>query len=117
MKKKIFIAAAVMISSYAEAQQTTINADSSKNLDAVVVTANKIEQKQNETGKVLTVISQQELQRNNGKSLGEILNQQVGMAIGGANGPLGSVQTIYTRGSSAANTLILLDGIPLYDDS
>ena len=41
----------------------------------------------------------------------------MGISIGGANGPLGTVQTIYTRGASAANTLILMDGVPLYDAS
>lgn len=118
MKKKIFIAAAIIISSTVQAQnENAIQQDSSKELQAVIVTANKIEQKQNETGKVLTVISQQELQRSAGKTIGEVLNQQVGISIGGANSTLGTVQTIYTRGSVAANTLILLDGVPLYDAS
>lgn len=112
MKKKFFIAAAVIISSQLHAQS-----DSSKTLNTVIVTANKIEQKQVETGKVLTVISQQELQRSSGKSIGEILNQQVGISIGGANNTLGTNQTIYIRGAVAANTLILLDGVPLYDAS
>ena len=116
MKKKIFIAAAVFISSNANAQIEK-QTDSLKRLQEVIVTANKIEQKQEETGKVLTVITQQELQRNVGKSLGEILNRQVGMHIGGANGTPGTVQTIYTRGAAAANTLILLDGVPMYDAS
>ena len=116
MKKKIFIAAAILISSSATAQNET-KSDSLKSLQEVIVTANKIEQKQEETGKVLTVISQEELQRSVGRGLGEILNQQVGIHIGGANGTPGSVQTIYTRGAAAANTLILLDGVPLYDAS
>jgi vitamin B12 transporter len=118
MKKKIFIAAAIVISSAAQAQnEKVILQDSSKELQSVIVTANKIEQKQNETGKVLTVISRQELQRSAGKTIGEVLNRQVGISIGGANGTLGTVQTIYTRGAVAANTLILLDGVPLYDAS
>jgi len=118
MKKKIFIAAAIIISSTVQAQnQNAITQDSSKDLQTVIVTANKIEQKQNETGKVLSIISQEELQRSYGKSLGEIINQQVGISIGGANNTYGTVQTIFTRGSAAAYTLILLDGIPLHDAS
>lgn len=116
MKKKIFIAAAVMISSHVHGQRRSTD-DSTKSLQAVIITANKIEQKQNETGKVLTVISQQELQRSAGKTIGEILNQQVGISIGGANSTPGTVQTVYTRGAASANTLILMDGIPLYDAS
>lgn len=116
MKKKIFIAAAILISSSVHAQHRTVS-DSLKSLQEVIVTANKIEQKQGETGKVLTVITQEELQRSAGKGLGEILNRQVGIHVGGANGTPGSLQTIYTRGAAAANTLILLDGIPMYDAS
>ena len=112
MKMKFFMLAAVITSSRVHAQT-----DSSKILQTVVITANKIEQKQIETGKVLTVISQQELQRSAGKSIGEILNQQVGISIGGANNTLGTNQTVYVRGAAAAHTLILLDGIPLYDAS
>ncbi|MEO5984000.1 MAG: TonB-dependent receptor, partial [Ferruginibacter sp.] len=116
MKKKFFLAAAILISSKGYSQ-STVQQDSSKDLQEVIITANKIEQKQNETGKVITVVTQQELQRSLGQTLGEVLNRQVGMHIGGANGTLGSVQTIYTRGSASANTLILLDGVPLYDAS
>lgn len=104
--------AAILISSKLHAQT-----DSSKTLQAVVLTANKVEQKQTETGKVLTVISQQQLQKAGGKTIAELLNQQVGISIGGANNTLGTNQTVYVRGASAANTLILLDGVPLYDAS
>ena len=112
MKKKIFIGAAVIFSSHLQAQT-----DSSRTLDAIVVTANKIEQKQKESGKVLTIISQQQLQQSSGKTLGEMLGQQAGIHIGGSNNTPGTNQTVYVRGAVAANTLILLDGIPLYDAS
>ncbi|MEO6584489.1 MAG: TonB-dependent receptor, partial [Ferruginibacter sp.] len=121
MKKKIFVAAAFIVSSTTFAQNNPADSISiaigTQNLQEVIVTANKFEQKQSETGKVLTVITQQQLQRSLAKTVGEILNQQVGIHIGGANGPLGTVQTVYTRGASAANTLILMDGIPMYDAS
>ncbi len=110
--KKIFLAAAVIISSTAHAQS-----DTTKNLETVVVTANKIEQKQNETGKVITVISRAMLEQNRGRSVGELLNEQVGIIIGGANNNYGTNQTVYVRGGSSANTLIMLDGVPLNDAS
>ena len=57
MKKGIFIAAAVIFSSYAQAQQVqSKQASASKTLEDVVVTANKFPQKQSETGKVIIVI-------------------------------------------------------------
>ena len=113
MKKGIFIAAAVIFSSHLHAQKDT----TSKTLDEVIVTANKFPQKQSETGKVVDIITQEQLQKSFGKSLSEVLNQQPGLNINGADNNLGTNQTVYTRGASSANTLIMLDGVPLYDAS
>lgn len=86
-------------------------------LDAVTVTANKVEQKLSQTGKVVTVLSDSVLQRYATQSVGELLSRQAGLQIVGANGPLGTNPDIYLRGASAGNTLILLDGLPVYDPS
>lgn len=112
MKKKIFIAAAVLISSQLYAQK-----DSTKNLDEVVITATKFPIKQSLTGKVVTVIDQQQLQRNSGKSLTEILNTQAGIIVNGSSNTLGTNQDVYLRGAAAGKTLILMDGVPVYDAS
>ena len=112
MKKKIFIAAAVLFSSQVYAQK-----DSTKNLDEVVITATKFPIKQSLTGKVITVIDQQQLQRSSGKSLTELLNTQAGVIINGSTNVLGTNQDVYLRGAAAGKTLILLDGIPVYDAS
>ena len=86
-------------------------------LDEVVITATKTPQKQSTTGKVVTVISKAEIEQNQGKTLGQLLNQQVGMVVNGALGTQGSVQRVYTRGAGSGQTLILVDGIPAYDPS
>jgi vitamin B12 transporter len=112
MKKKIFIAAAVLISSQLYAQQ-----DSTTQLDAVVFTANKYPQKQSSTGKVLTVIDRVQLERNSGRTLGQVLNEQAGLIISGSQNTLGTNQTVYLRGAGEANTLILVDGVPVNDAS
>jgi vitamin B12 transporter len=91
--------------------------DSVKTLNQVIVTATKNAIKQSETGKVVNVITQEQLQKSFGKTLGEVLNEQPGLIINGADNTLGTNQTVYTRGASAGNTLILLDGVPLYDAS
>ncbi|MEO8110753.1 MAG: TonB-dependent receptor [Ginsengibacter sp.] len=118
MKKGIFIAAAVFFSSYLHAQDVQAQQDSTnKTLDEVIVTANKFPQKQSTTGKVVTVITQDQLNKSFGKSISEVLNQQAGIIINGADNNLGTNQTVYTRGASRSNTLILIDGIPLYDAS
>lgn len=112
MKKKIFIAAAVFFSSNLFAQK-----DSAGNLNEVVVTATKFPIKQSLTGKVVTVISGEQLERNNGKTLAEVLNTQAGIIVNGNTNTLGTNQDVYVRGSAAGKTLILLDGIPVYDAS
>jgi vitamin B12 transporter len=111
MKCKIIGAFLLIASSTSYAQ------DSAKTLNEVIVTATKAPIKQTETGKVVTVITQEQLQKSFGKTIGEILNEQPGMVINGAGNTLGTNQTVYTRGASAGNTLILLDGVPLYDAS
>ncbi len=119
MKKKIFIAAAVLISSqlYAQKPVQLISADSAKNLNEVVITATKFPIKQSLTGKVVTVIDQEQLQRNRGKSISEVLNTQTGIIVNGSSNVLGTNQDVYVRGAAAGKTLILLDGVPVYDAS
>ena len=118
MKKKIFIAAAVIISSTAHAQKSPdISEDSSKVLNEVVVTATKFPVKQSQTGKVVTVISKEQIEKSSGKTVAQILNEQAGITINGAYNAPGSVQTIFVRGASSGRTLILLDGIPVNDPS
>ncbi|MBE7171741.1 MAG: TonB-dependent receptor [Williamsia sp.] len=111
--KRNFIVAALIFSSPLFAQQDSVY----KTLDQVVVTAGKFPQKQSTTGKVITVISKAELEKNSGRTLGQLLNEQAGITIGGALNNLGVNQAIYTRGASSGRTLILLDGVPVYDPS
>src|ERR1035437_7992268 len=107
MKKKIFIAAAVIFSSQAQAQQDTAR----KTLDEVIVTANKYPQKQSTTGKVITVITKEQIEKSSGRTVAQLLNEQAGITINGALNNLGANQTVYLRGASDGRTLILMDGI------
>ena len=84
-------------------------------LDSVIVTANKFPQKQSATGKVISLINKDQLILNNGKTISEVLNEQVGIQIGGAFGSLGTLMPVYTRGAASGRTLILIDGIPIYN--
>ena len=69
MKRKIFIAAAVVIFSNQLLAQRLTQDTASKILDEVIVTATKSPIKQSETGKVVNVITQQQLKRSTGKTL------------------------------------------------
>ncbi len=112
MKKKIFIAAAVIFSSQLQAQQ-----DSTKLLNEVVVTATKFPIKAILTGKVLSVITKQQLEKAGGRDLSQILNDEAGVYINGANSNLGKDKSVYLRGARIDHTLITIDGVPVYDAS
>lgn len=111
MSKTITLLACMLTGQFLFAQKDTVV------LDEVVVTANKFEQKQSSTGKVITVITKEQIEKSGGKSIAQLLNEQAGITINGALNNTGSVQTVYTRGASAGRTLILMDGIPLNDPS
>lgn len=113
MKRKVLVMAAIIIGSQLHAQDSL----TVKQLDEVIVTANRVEQKQSSTGKMITVINQETLQRNVGKSLTEIINYQAGIFINGANNNAGTNPDLYLRGAGTGNTLILIDGIPVGDPS
>jgi len=86
-------------------------------LNEVIVTANKIEQKQNSTGKVVTIISADQLAAQVGRTIAQVLNEQAGLQLPGALSNAGTVPSIYMRGASSGRTLILLDGAPVGDPS
>ncbi len=115
MKMKFFAVAATIIGSYIPAWSQ--DSSQSKQLDEVVVTATRYPLKQSETGKVVSIINRDALEKNKGRTLPEILNQVAGVSINGANNTLGSIQTLNIRGASAGNALILIDGIPVNDPS
>lgn len=96
----------------------TSNDSTFKPLEQVVVTATKYPVKESLTGKVLTVITKEQLERSGGKQLTEILNTQAGLIIVGAQNALGTVpQDVHLQGADEGKTLILIDGIPAYDPS
>ena len=114
MSKTFTLLATLLTGSSVFAQKDT---QQTKILDEVVVTANKLEQKQSSTGKVITVITKEQIAKSNGKTVAQLLNDQAGITINGALNNAGNVQTVYMRGASAGRTLILMDGIPLNDPS
>jgi vitamin B12 transporter len=114
MSKKQLLFIALVISAQFSIAQDSIKVSS---LDEVVFTSSKYPRKQSETGKVITVIGRDQLERSTGRSIGEILNTIAGTTIIGSNNNLGSNQTVSIRGGSSGNALILLNGIPVNDPS
>ncbi|HYH56714.1 MAG TPA: TonB-dependent receptor plug domain-containing protein, partial [Anseongella sp.] len=104
-----FILAGIFLSASSAAQEKQLT------LDQVVVTATKFDKKSSETGKVVRVIRLDELERFQGRSLIDVLNDQAGLVINNAYGPMGSNTSYYLRGAEAKYTSIQIDGIPVAD--
>lgn len=86
-----------------------------RSLDEVVVTATKYPVKQSQTGKVVTIVTHDELEKSAGKPLGELLAEQAGITVSGSLNDAGTNESIYIRGAGSGRTLVLVDGIPVND--
>lgn len=111
MRKNLFIALALFT------QLSTFAQDSTTVLDEVIVTANKFPHKASLTGKVVTVISREDIEKSGGKDIAQILNDQAGIYVNGSNSNAGKDKSIYLRGANPKYTLIMMDGVPLTDPS
>lgn len=98
------------------AQQQT---DSTKveQLDEVVITDSKFNLKRENSGKVITKITQKELQHLQGKSVAEIINITAGIEINGTKSNAGQNLAYYIRGGRNRQVLVLIDGIAITDAS
>ena len=115
MKKQLLSCTALLLLQYANSQQAY--QDSVVTANPIIVTATKIPIKQNLTGKVVTVITKQVIESNQGLSVAQLLNTQAGITIAGALNNLGTPQSLFMRGAASGRTLILLNGVPIYDPS
>jgi vitamin B12 transporter len=111
MIKKLLPIPVLFAAIQTQAQDSTQN----KQLDEVVVTATKYPVKLSQTGKVVTVVTHEQIEKSYGKSLSQILTEQTGLLINGANSSPAKDKSVFLRGASNKYTLILLDGIPVND--
>ncbi|MDB5139272.1 MAG: btuB 2 [Mucilaginibacter sp.] len=118
MKKNyVFVAAGLglvqlaLLSTAARAQDTT------RALNDVVVTATRSPKKLSEIGRVVSVITAEEINHAQGKTLPQLLNTVPGITFSGAGNAPGISSDIYLRGALPGNTLILVDGFPVNNAS
>ncbi|MES2274808.1 MAG: TonB-dependent receptor [Bacteroidota bacterium] len=118
MKKNyVYVAASLGLVQLALLSTAAHAQDTSRVLNDVVITATKADQKQSQTGKVVTVITRQQLEQSAGKSVAQLLSEQAGIIVNGANSNPGLNKSIYLRGADTKHTLILLDGVLIFDPS
>lgn len=109
----IFCAASLVCANVAFGQEK----EKVQKLDEVVVIDSRFELKRENSGKTVIKITQEELQRNQGKTITEIINTKSGFSIAGANGRDGVVLGVFARGGRGRQVLILVDGIRVSDPS
>jgi vitamin B12 transporter len=89
----------------------------SKVLNEVVISTSRTEKEASTEPRSVTVINTQQIAASNVKTLPELLSQVEGIYILGAGMNPGTNLSLYTRGTNANQTAILLDGILLNDPS
>lgn len=80
------------------------------NLNEVLVTASRTAQSVDETLASVTLITRKEIERSQAITVAEILQKTPGVMITNSGG-IGKSSSIYLRGTSTKNLLILIDGI------
>ncbi|RYE28120.1 MAG: TonB-dependent receptor, partial [Sphingobacteriaceae bacterium] len=118
MKKNFYKTAASLALAKLVFGSTSLFAqDSTRILKDVIVSATKTDQKQLQTGKVITVITADQLARSGGKSVAQLLNEQAGIIVAGANSNPGLNKSIFVRGAASGFVVTLIDGVLVGDPS
>lgn len=85
-------------------------------LNPVVVSATRIEQKLSDVIPSATVISREEIERSQAPTFIDLIQGQPGIEIGRNGGP-GAVASIFMRGQGSTNVAVFIDGIPVQRDA
>ncbi|KFN43615.1 TonB-dependent receptor domain-containing protein [Arenimonas oryziterrae] len=88
----------------------TARADDAKDIDTVVVTANRSAVPADEVLASVTVIERSDIEASQAPDLLSLLARQAGMDLVRTGGP-GQTNTLFLRGGIASHTLVLIDGI------
>ncbi|MBO0329550.1 TonB-dependent receptor plug domain-containing protein [[Muricauda] lutisoli] len=86
-------------------------------LDEVVVSDSKFELKRENSGKTVIKITAEEMQRNQGRTVAEIINTKSGIELAGSRGRDGAVLGVYARGGRGRQVLVIIDGVRVSDPS
>lgn len=85
-------------------------ADPARTLDAVQVTASRVERPVGETLASVTVLTREDIEASQAPDLIDLLARQAGVDVARTGGP-GSASTVFLRGGNAPHTLVLVDGV------
>ena len=86
-------------------------------LEEVVVTDTRIPLKREQSGKTVIQLKREDLDRYQGQSFPDVLNQLSGFEISGSRGRPGEVLGVFARGGRGRQVLVLVDGLRVTDAS
>jgi len=104
------------ITMYSYAQKQTDSTEVQQ-LDEIVITDSKFKLKRENSGKVITKITQADLEHQQGKSIAEIISNTAGIEINGTKSNAGQSLNYYIRGGRNRQVLVLIDGVAVTDAS
>ncbi|QJQ52347.1 vitamin B12 transporter BtuB [Vitreoscilla sp. C1] len=81
-------------------------------LEEVVITATRISQNPLKSLNDVSIITRADIEKSNAQFLPELLQQSIGLETV-SNGGVGSVGSLFTRGTNTNQTIILIDGVRL----
>ena len=86
-------------------------------LDEVILTDTRFALKRENSGKTVIKISREEIERNQGRTVAELINTKSGMEINGSRSVAGQNLGYFIRGGNNRQVLVLIDGLPVNDPS
>ncbi|GAA3516639.1 TonB-dependent vitamin B12 receptor BtuB [Aquimarina addita] len=118
MNKKMFFWAALgMLGSPLVIAQETTDDEKINQLEEVVISDSKFALKREQSGKVITKITAEELERSKGQSVATVLNRVAGVFVNGSNNAAGEPLGVYARGGRNRQVVIRVDGVTISDPS
>jgi vitamin B12 transporter len=110
------ILAASLIGRAQEAPDLSTRSVAEGQSEGIVVSATRIETPVNQIGSSVTVITDDEIARNQRRSLPDVLQSAPGLNIVQTGGP-GGKTSVFMRGSNSNHTKVLIDGVDANDPS
>ncbi|MEL6484877.1 MAG: TonB-dependent receptor plug domain-containing protein, partial [Bacteroidota bacterium] len=116
-KKQIWAVALGFVATSMYAQNQSQDSIAIQALDEVVVSDSRFALKRENSGKTVITISRAEIERNQGRTVPEIINIKSGIEIAGSRGRDGSVLGVFARGGRGRQVLVVIDGVRVSDPS
>lgn len=116
-KTNVFGVLCFGISMFGFAQKQTVDSTKVEQLDEVVVSDSRFELKRENSGKTVITISHQEIERNQGRTLTDLINTKSGIEINGTRSVAGQNISSFVRGGNNRQVLVLIDGVQINDPS